>query len=71
LHDAAFDAGLITLDDRLKVVLSKRLKDYFPQAALEQSFVPYEGKQIRLPTKIAEPDPSLLQYHRDIVFKDR
>ena len=71
LHDAAFDAGLITLDDQLKVVLSRRLKEYFPQPALEQSFVPYEGQPIRQPTKIAEPDPSLLQYHREIVFKDK
>lgn len=70
LHDAAFDDGLITLDNRLKVVLSRRLKDYFPQTALEQSFVPYEGKQMRLPTKIAEPDPLLLEYHRDVIFKD-
>jgi putative restriction endonuclease len=71
LHDAAFDAGLITLDEHLKLVLSKRLKDYFPQAALEQSFVEYEGTTIRKPNKIAEPDPTMLQYHREIIFKDR
>jgi putative restriction endonuclease len=71
LHDAAFDAGLITLDEQLKLILSKRLKDYFPQAALEQSFLQYEGKKIRLPTKIAEPHPTLLQYHREIIFEDQ
>jgi putative restriction endonuclease len=43
LHDAAFDNGLITLDEQLRVVLSKRLKSYFSQAALEMNFVPYEG----------------------------
>jgi putative restriction endonuclease len=69
LHDAAFDAGLITLDKKLSLVLSKRLKSYFPQAALEQSFVPFEGKPIRLPEKIAEPDPTLLRYHREKIFK--
>jgi predicted restriction endonuclease len=40
LHDAAFDSGLITLDNQYRVVLSQRLKSYFPQPALEQNFVP-------------------------------
>ena len=70
LHDAAFDAGLITLDKKMCLVLSKRLKSYFPQAALEQSFVPFEGKPIRSPQKIADPDPSLLLYHRTKIFKE-
>ena len=49
LHDAAFDAGLITLDDKLNVILSKQLRCFFPQPSLEQNFVPFEGKSIRLP----------------------
>lgn len=69
LHDAAFDDGLITLNKKMCLVLSKRLRDYFPQAALEQSFVPFEGMQIRLPEKIAEPNPEFLRYHRTSVFK--
>lgn len=68
LHDAAFDAGLITLDDGLKVVLSRRLRDYFPQSVLELNFVGYEGKEIRRPEKFAEPDPLFLEYHREVVF---
>src|SRR6267142_4322371 len=71
LHDAAFDAGLITLDKNLRVVLSGRLKAFFPQVALEQSFVPFEGKPIRPPGKIAEPDPTCLLYHRDKIFERR
>ena len=71
LHDAAFDDGLITLDKKLSLVLSKRLKSYFPQVALEQSFVPFEGKPIRLPEKIAEPDPEFLRYHREVIFNKR
>jgi putative restriction endonuclease len=70
LHDAAFDEGLITLDERLRLVLSKRLKEYFPHVALEQNFGQYEGKPIQLPNKIAEPHPTLLEYHRDVIFKD-
>ncbi|MCX7824196.1 MAG: HNH endonuclease [Verrucomicrobiae bacterium] len=69
LHDAAFDAGLITLDDKLNVVLSKRLRSFFPQPALEQNFVPFEGKPIRLPSKLAQPDQDFLRYHRDEVFQ--
>ena len=69
LHDAAFDEGLITLDENLSVTLSKRLKAYFPQVVLEQNFVPFEGMPIRLPEKIAEPDPEFLRYHRTSIFK--
>lgn len=69
LHDAAFDDGLITLNEKLGVVLSRHLRNYFPQPALEQNFVPFEGKPIHLPDKLAEPDPNFLRYHRDIIFK--
>jgi putative restriction endonuclease len=69
LHDAAFDTGLITLDQSLNVVLSKRLRKFFPQPALEQNFVPFEGKPIRLPDKLAEPDTEFLRYHREVLFK--
>jgi predicted restriction endonuclease len=69
LHDAAFDAGLITLDDKLSVVLSKRLRSYFPQPALEQNFVLFEGKPIRLPEKLAEPDVDFIRFHREEIFQ--
>lgn len=69
LHDAAFDDGLITLDENLSVVLSKRLKSFFPQTTLEQNFVPFENKPIRLPDKLAEPDPEFLFYHRKEIFQ--
>jgi putative restriction endonuclease len=70
LHDAAFDDGLITLDRNLKVVLSKHLCKFFPQPALEQNFVPFEGKPIRLPDKLAVPDPEFLRYHREELFQN-
>lgn len=69
LHDAAFDEGLITLNEDLRVVLSKQLRSHFPQPALEQNFVPFEGKPIRLPDKLAEPDKNFLRFHRDEIFK--
>lgn len=69
LHDAAFDAGLITLDEKLGVVLSKRLRSFFPQPALEQNFVPFAGQPIRLPEKLAEPDGEFLRFHREEIFQ--
>jgi len=70
IHDAAFDSGLITLDERLNVVLSKRLKRFFPQMTLENNFAPFENKPIRLPEKLAEPDHEFLHYHRHEIFQD-
>lgn len=69
LHDAAFDCGLITVDEKLRLVLSKRLKSFLPQPALEQNFVSYEGKPIRPPDKLAEPEPAFLSFHREKIFK--
>jgi predicted restriction endonuclease len=71
LHDAAFDSGLIALDEKLQVVLSRRLHNFFPQPALEQNFLPFEGKPIRLPEKLAVPDLEFLSYHRKEVFSDQ
>jgi len=69
LHDAAFDSGLITLDENLRVVMSKQLRSYFPQESLERNFVPYEGQPIRLPGKLAEPDSECLRFHREQIFQ--
>jgi putative restriction endonuclease len=69
LHDAAFDAGLITLDEKLSVVLSRHLRSFFPQPALEQNFLSFEGRPIRLPEKLAEPNPEFLRFHREKIFQ--
>lgn len=70
LHDAAFDDGLITLDEAHRVVLSKRLKSYFSEPLMRRNFARFEGRSIRLPDKFTEPDPACLDYHRTIVFRD-
>jgi hypothetical protein len=51
------------------VLLSRRLKCYFPQAALEQNFAVFEGKPIELPEKIANPGSCFLDYHRNTIFQ--
>lgn len=68
LHDAAFDAGLITLDKNRKLVVSQKLKAYLPEPSLEQNFAAYEGGVIRTPDKLAEPDDEFLAFHRKEVF---
>ena len=69
LHDAAFDAGLITIDETLTVLVSRRLKRYLPSEALEHNFSRFEGKPIRLPEKVAEPNRTFLRYHHKNIFQ--
>ena len=69
LHDAAFDSGLITLDEQLRVVLSPRLKSRLSNVAVEQNFLTYEGTVIRRPEQTAEPDALFLAHHRETIFK--
>ena len=69
LHDSAFDAGLITIDETFKVLVSSKLKRYLPSEALEHNFSRFEGKPIRLPEKFAEPNPAFLRYHHKNIFQ--
>jgi putative restriction endonuclease len=66
-QDAAFDKGLITLDEDYRIVLSSYLREFFPNDALSRNFVVYEGKQIELPEKFL-PDGEFMQMHREEVF---
>jgi predicted restriction endonuclease len=66
-HDAAFDAGLITLDDDWRLVLSRRLRDYLPNDAVERHFIAYEGRVIALPEKF-RPETAFVARHRAMVF---
>jgi hypothetical protein len=68
LHDAAFDQGLITFDEDLKLILSKRLKDELPQRAVAESFAAYEGEPLSLPEDAVMPDSSFLAKHRSGTF---
>lgn len=66
LHDKAFDIGLITVDDQLRVVVSDQrwsADDEF----LQQSLVRYHGQSLHLPEKFM-PQQAFLEYHREHVF---
>jgi hypothetical protein len=46
LHDAAFDQGLIAVDDELRLLLSARLKSLLPHQAVQNQFEAHEGKPL-------------------------
>ncbi|MBK8039389.1 MAG: HNH endonuclease [Verrucomicrobiaceae bacterium] len=68
LHDAAFDRGLITFDEELRLVLSKRLKAELPQSCIEDNFVKHEWQPLSLPEDAVLPEPYFLAEHRKTVF---
>ena len=66
LHDKAFDQGLITFDEHLRLMLSPALpasESEFARAA----FTAQSGTQLAVPEKFA-PDPDALMYHRERIF---
>ena len=67
LHDRAFDAGLLTINDNMTVRLSGESvgsAGAFFSAAISA----YDGQPIRLPEKFA-PHRDFLAYHREYVFQ--
>jgi putative restriction endonuclease len=69
LHDAAFEEGLITLDESLRLVLGRILKSRLSLGVIRAAFGRFEGRRIELPEKLAEPDPECLAYHRTVRFQ--
>lgn len=69
VHDAAFDQGLITFDDSLRLVLSKGLRNHLSESIVEDLFGKFEGKTLHLPDDAALPDLSFLANHRKSIFK--
>lgn len=66
-QDAAFDKGLITLDEELRVVLSKSIRDHMTVRSIEENFIRFEGKEITQPLRFS-PSQAFLEYHRDTIF---
>jgi predicted restriction endonuclease len=63
LHDAAFDSGLLTIDDNLRVEFSPRVAESMTVEAYAAHFGQYEGSRIT-PPKWFQPDPEFLREHR-------
>ena len=67
LHDRAFDAGLLTINDDMTVRVSRE----HPAADGEffsTAITAYDGRRIRLPEKFA-PHQDFLAYHREHIFQ--
>lgn len=69
LHDAAFDRGLITFDDKLCLVLSPRLKAELAQTTVAENFGNYAGEPLHIPSDSALPDLRFLAQHRAKTFQ--
>jgi hypothetical protein len=67
LHDRAFDRGLITFDESLRVIVSGRLRVGRPSDIHRVALLSIEGTKLRLPTRYA-PDPEALAWHREHIF---
>jgi len=67
LHDGAFDEGLVTFDERRRLVLSKSLRQAISNAVLRESFERFEGHPFRPPAR-SVPDERFLAYHREHKF---
>ena len=69
LHDAAFDQGLIAFDDKLRLLLSPRLKAELPQRAVAENFGAYAGESLHLPDDAAVPELAFIAEHRSKKFR--
>lgn len=67
IHDRAFDVGLISISQDLRVLLSAKLRRIKHDQIVGSMFHVYEDQPIMLPRKFA-PDTGFLEYHRRRVF---
>lgn len=68
IHDGAFDSGLITFDEELRMVLSRELSEHCENEVLRNCFRAFEGRSIELPSRF-RPNEQLLQVHRQDQFR--
>ena len=61
--DKAFDKGLITFDDKYKLVLTYKAKEYSTRTFYAQWFMPFEGQLLKMPAKYL-PGQDFLEWHR-------
>lgn len=67
LHDAAFDQGLMTLDEDYRVVYAKALRDAMPPTIYNEFFRASEGRAIHIATWFG-PNSMYLTHHRERIF---
>lgn len=67
LHDKAFDRGLITIDKKYNIILSKQIRNVDMDTNTKIWFESYNKKQIILPDKFL-PGKDFIEYHNDVIF---
>jgi hypothetical protein len=68
IHDRAFDKGLITLSEDMKVIVSAELKRNKEPFVMEV-LIPLDAKPIELPERFA-PQKEFIEWHRNVHFVD-
>lgn len=67
LHDKAFDAGYMAIDNDYKIKLSSSIKKLENKDWIQKFFLPYENQEIVLPQRFY-PDKTCLEYHYNEIF---
>ncbi len=67
LHDRAFDRGLISFDERLRVIISPQLSRC-KDDGVARHLLSYKDSPL-LPPKSFHPDPAFLEWHRSVLFQ--
>ena len=65
-YHEAFDAHLISFDEKYRLVVSKPIKDHYTSAAAKSYFIDREGQKIIMPVKFP-PSQALLEKHRALL----
>jgi hypothetical protein len=68
LHDAAFDQGLISFDNELRMILSTKIRSYLPHTAIHEQFEAFENCHLSLPDDGQAPSDENLAWHRASLF---
>ena len=64
LHDAAFDKHLISFDENLCLMVSPKLRSFFPNKSAVYLFEAFEGNALSVPDDGITPEPAFLASHR-------
>lgn len=68
LHDRAFDLGLITFDEDLRMVCRTELRDHYDNDTVAYHFRSYEGRALIVPPDSLGPKAEYLEWHRTKLF---
>lgn len=65
LHDRAFDQGLMTIDERMRI----RVSSTVPRDGSYNDWLwSFDKREMRLPTRM-RPRRDFVEYHNDVIFK--